>query len=296
MKVKLYQIVSFLMLTIFILLSISSCSDKDSEVKLSPDRDVAETITGALAYNTCGVLSIFADACYFFNIGVTSKAIEQMLNNHKTGDTFYYNSSYNSTYGFWTLNVNKGFDDPSTVYNSLFQYQYKIQFRDAQDNPQQYYITDSDTARTVYFDVKSGYGKFYTNKLINHTDTLNCEFTITNAHTPNLVVNGSYHRAAVDSISGWYRKRISTNTIDLVISETAVPRDSVNYFYKYITGNVHGSYHANVVFTEGSPYSETNVNRVISSSNPIYINNGKATIKLGGKAYRADVFYGELEN
>jgi hypothetical protein len=276
---------AILLISILLLLSLglSSCKEKVKDITLTPDRDAAETTGGALAIGTGGAIDQISDLCEFLSVDATKAKSDRWVS---------MNKSYDSLSGYWTIHLERLRGLEGVIPFAHTHRLYTMQYLNANGDFQKYYKTGVDTARTVHFNVKRGWGVHQTRRISQQLDSLAAEWTVTDAHLPNVTINGTYYRAAVDTISGFNRLRTSNHQLNLNFSDVVVPRGSQPNLYAAISGHVTGSFHAVVTFLSGSAYSETTIDRTID----VTMGGGRGNLTIGNKAYVTDLYTGEVLN
>lgn len=280
----------FLLVTFTIsLLFVTGC-EKANPDKLTADRDAAETTAGAIGLNTGGALDQISDLCDFLVPDLT-----QALDKHFPKTYFILNKAYNVGTGTWTIHIERERGIAGDTPYAYINRDYTLQFLNAGGFPQQLYVTGIDTARTVHFNVTQGSGTHRTRRISQQLDSLYAAWTITEAHLPIVTINGVYARAAVDTISGWDKLRTSNHKLQLTFSDITAPRGgqpAYPYFYQAVSGNIYGTFDADITFLSGSAYSEANVHRAIN----ITLGEGKGIIETGISTFKAGLASGELVN
>jgi hypothetical protein len=264
-------------------LFISACEEKKDK-PLVPDRDVAESLAGALAVNPGGLMDQIIDLCEFL-------IPERNAMPGPDGSRYVtMNKTYNESTQLWTITFEKVRGEEGIPGYAHIRRTYLLQYRDVADNPQKFYVTETDTARTVVFRAIHGEGNFQTRRINSELDSLSCNWLVTNANEEYVSITGEFYRAAEDTISGWNKLRLSENAILLSLNDFQVLRSVSANAYQYSSGAISGSLSAEITFLEGSPYSETSLSRVFQ----VDIINGRGEINLGNYNFTADLAAGEL--
>jgi hypothetical protein len=261
---------------------------EETEFELTPDRDVAETLAGSIAMSTGGALDQLSDLCDLLYTPSTEALEGKYPKTH-----YFMNKTFNSINGTWTIHLERERGNPGETPYAVMTRDYTLQYLDSAGIPQQYYITTDDTARTVNFSIKGGTGQHVTRRISQQLNAISGSWTVTNAHLPLVTINGSYTRAAVDTITGWNRTRISDHTLNLTFTDIVAPRgyqSAYPYFYQAVSGNMSGTFDADITFIQGDAYNETSVHRSFS----IDFGNGSGDIQIGSEHYRANLYSGEI--
>jgi hypothetical protein len=284
MTVKRNPAIFCLIASLVFLIFTTACSDTTNEKALTPDRDLAETLASALAVNTGGLLDQMADLNEFL-----TPTANKMPDG---GDSRYItmNKTYNEATQEWTITYEKVRGVQGEAGYAHIYRNYILKYMNTDGNPQKFYVTGADTARTVRFKVMRGHGDHATRRIHNRLDSLHCDWTISNAHLQYVQLSGFAYRAGEDTISGWNKLRRSNHYMTLNFSDFQVRRAQHMNAYQYHNGSVTGTCNAEVTFINGSPYSETTISRPVN----IIIGSGRGDITLGDKQFTADLAAGEL--
>lgn len=288
MNAKRYLTISCLIFSLFLFIVFTACADKDSDEILTPDRDAGETIAGAMALSTGGVVDQLADLCEFL-VDDTTKVAEVIMRNYNTRD-YQMHKTYNAALGQWNITVERTRGIIGVIPFAHTYRNYILKYLDADGNPQKYYVTATDTARTVNFRIMLGTGEFMTRRISHKLDSLSASLIVTNAHQEMVTINGDYYKAAMDTIRGWNRIRKSNHQLQLNFADVVAPRGPHALFYQAVSGHVTGTFDAVVTFISGNAYNETTIHRDID----IVFGNGRGDITVGTKHFTADLFAGEL--
>lgn len=291
MKQRFFLSVCMIMLIISSFFFLMACSEEKSEQKLVPDRDVAETLAGAISYNTGGAIDQISDLCEFLDVNDTTK-VEQVILKNFSPKSVSINRTYDSLNGFWTINVEKIRGDSLSAPFAHILRKYTLQFLNVNNIPQRNYVTAADTARTVLFSIKRGYGKHLTRRISQQLDSLSGAWTVTNAHLPEVTINGTYYRAATDTIRGFNRLRNSDHQLELNFNNIVAPRGVHPNIYQAVSGSLSGTFDAVITFISGTAYNETVIHRDFN----VIFGDGNGSIILGSKHYWANLYSGELQD
>jgi hypothetical protein len=270
-------------------LALTACAKDETNEVLTPDRDAAESIAGALAVGTAGVVDQVADLCGFLT---ENRQVDKYLQKKFPSRFYTMFKSYDNDLQEWTISIDKSRGD--SLYYPYYNVHrtYTLQYLNSDNEPQKYYVTDSDTAYSAIFKLTAASGIFLTRRISHQLDSLNCNWTVTNANLNDVTINGDYYRAAVDTISGWSRLRTSQNLLQLDLADVVAPRGSDPYLYQAVSGSISGSFDAFITFISGSAYSETTLHRDLD----ITLDDGTGHIYIGDNHFRADLSLGELTN
>ncbi|MFO7659587.1 MAG: hypothetical protein R6V77_01630 [Candidatus Cloacimonadaceae bacterium] len=287
MHAKTYQITFCLILSFVFMIVLFACAEKESE-SLTPDRDVGETIASTLGIQPGGVFDQISDLKDFL-VYDTTRVGKTFAENHSS-KYVTINKTYDNSMGLWNITIEKVRGSSDEVPFAHIERRYTLQYRNTEGYAQKYYVTGLDTARIVMFKLMQAEGQFKTRRIHHMLDSLDFNWSVTEAHKPQVLLNGYYYKAGMDTISGWSRVRTSDHTAALTISNLVIPRTTQYNFYQGITGIITGSLDTVVNFVSGTPYDETSIHRDVQ----IMIGSGRGDITIGTKHFQADLYTGEL--
>ncbi len=279
----------FLLPVLCLALALAACAENEEE-KLTPDRDCGEIIAGVLSINTCGLADHISDLAEFL-VDDTTK-VGAGFKDKYPGREYTMHKTYDQGSMTWTITIHKTRGDSLVLPYGRAHRVYTIKYFNALNEPQKYYVTDSDTARAASFKIAWGRGYHYTRRISDVIDSLSCNFTVTNAHRDVVTLNGYYYREGLDNISGWNKVRDADFAMEMTLQDFHAPRGYQPTLYQYLSGAVTGSIDAVVTFTSGTPYGETTLSRDFD----LTVGLGKGNLSIGDKDYTADLFLGELED
>ena len=249
---------------------------------LSASSDAAESVAGALGERSGGVMDYVGDIVALSSPLGLSKSTADFVDSRE--------ASYDEMTGTWTviLQRQRGTEDelPYGIWDRLFTYQ----FINEAGEPQMFFITQGDTARSIKFEILEGDGYFANERLSHDLTFIEASLTATDTHTDMVTVNGTYKRAAIDTITTERFTRISDHTLELNIVDLKGPKGSRRDLSQKVSGTVNGTFHADVTFDGERGYAEREINRTIE----IVIGSGEADIKVAGETFNSDVENGTL--
>ena len=275
----------------------TGCKNNDTATNApatTPDpqatQDAATSLGGSLAINNGGVLDQVADLLDTPTPGgILNKAINPDPNFISTA-TF----SYDSTTGWWTVNIDRTRSGSGPIWYTHFTRVYMHQFLKSNGQFQKKYIDNGDTAYTVNHKIVSGTGVFNNLWLAHKLTGLSCTWTGVNTNTPTVTINTSapYTRSAIDTIfgaAGGIRALDHTITVNFI--NVTGPRGTGLDWWLKTSGTLTGHYHATVTFEKGSTYKETTIDRDFT----VTLGGTKLVIVVGGVTYEADPNTGEIQ-
>ena len=261
----------------------NSVAPNTTQNDVSATSDAAEVTASAVGEENGGMVDQLGDALE----GASTDNFQGLA---KTTDGETMDAVYDPVAGMWTITINRERGDINGNYYAAIARVYHYQFLNQAGDPQQYWITNGDTARTIKFDIVSGSGRHITPRLSQQLNQLEGNFVVTQAHLRNLVINGTYARAAVDTVTTHRAVRTLDHSISLQITDLTGPRGKRFDLSRKISGTISGHVSAYATFQSGSGYGERNIERDFT----IVIGDGKANINIGGETFEGEVQTGEI--
>ena len=260
----------------------SSATDPNADLTVSATEDAAESMSSALGEDNGGVTDQIGD---FVEIS-TASGLDALS---KSSGYQTVDKSYDPGTGTWTLTLERERGNGGAVY-AFIRRVYEYQFRNAQGQPQEFYVTNGDTANSISFTIVEGIGRHKNLRLSQELTGLSGSFLATNTHTDLVTVNGNYQRSAVDTLTTRQAVRTLDHSIALTLTDVTAPRGNRRNFSQAVSGTISGTYNAFATFTRGEGYRERTVERVFT----IELGGGEATMEVAGNVYKANLQTGEL--
>ncbi|RPI02069.1 MAG: hypothetical protein EHM72_05080 [Calditrichaeota bacterium] len=284
------QFVLVFVLTIALLSLIFSGCSKDTSTSPTPstsitaNTDVAESVADAVGEQSGGVVDQMGD------VFMLAKSI-QLEKTTDDGFLDHREAIYDETTGTWTIVLQRERGVHGKAAYGYWNRTFTCQFLNIDGLPQKYYITHGDTARTINFNILAGDGYHKNVRLSHDLKELQGSFIATNVHTDWVTINGTYRRAAVDTLTTQNFTRISDHVLQLTITDLVGPRGSRNDLSQKISGTITGTFHAEIVFDGRRGYAESTVDKTIN----IVIDNGEAEIAFDGQRFMSNVQTGQIK-
>lgn len=278
-------------LAVFIL---AGCEKNDpvssNDESVMATEDAAESIASALGSDNGGAMDQLSDLAELAS--VTGMQGEAALG--KTGGTAEIDTTYDPVTGTWTAVISRERGNPNGIPYASFSRTYTYQFLNKDGQPQKYWRVRNgaqiDTAYTIKFNIVDGTGIHRTRRLSQELKDLSGAFTATGTNTALITINGTYTRAAADTITTRNAVRTHDHTLSLNFIDVKIPRGRRSDVANQVGGTITGNYTATVTFTRGDLYSEKNINRDFT----ITLGGGDARIKMRGLDYLCDLLRGEI--
>jgi hypothetical protein len=252
--------------------------------QVSANSDAAESIASAVGENTGGTIDQMGDLLSLASAeeytGLAKDVSDSGVESREV--------TYDPITGTWTVKLERERGTPGGSHYALIERTYTYQYLSLAGQPQQHWITEGDTARTILFNVIEAAGRHKTPRLSQALRSLDANLTATGCNTPLITINGSYSRAAVDTITTQKMVRTHDHELSLTMTDLQGPRGSRLNFAEKLSGTISGSYHALVTFTRGDAYSEKEIDRDFT----IDLSAGSGELHLAGLKRQIDLFWG----
>ena len=257
----------------------TGCDSTGNDPEGSITEDAAESVSVDLSTETAGLLAQFCDV--------------SLLASDEAFDTSVFDSfdhTYDPATGSWTLSFSRAVNSVSGLSSGRYMRAYTYQYLDASGAPQQYYISDGDTAQTITFKIHEGTGQIATPRLSQGLTAMSADWVVTNANQEVLTLNGSYDITTASTLTTAGAERVLTETKTYIVRDVTIPRASCFDLDDAVTGTIEGTYAGNVTFTRGMLYSEQSLTAEVF----IEFVDGIAFIALGDVTYESDLDTGGL--
>jgi len=151
--------------------------------------------------------------------------------------------------------------------------------------PQQFLVTEGDTAHSIRCTIVEGTGTLETPHLSAARTNIAGHFVATGVNTDDVTVNGTYSRSGAHTLT----TRNAVRTLDCALAVEVIdlvgPRGSRRDLAQKVSGIITGLYTATVTFERGALYRERDVERDVV----IVIEDGEALITVNGATYAGNV-------
>ncbi len=265
------------------------CSDDATSPNTNlanPNEDVAESVASSLGNDNGGAADQIDDL-----VALAKGNPQMMAKAAGAADGLIPAAlTYDQVTGTWTQDFVRERGSQSGAYYAYIARTYQWQFRKSDGTPQIGYVVGNDTANSISFTIVSGNGRHRTPRLSQALTELKGSLLANNTHTNTVTINGEYLRSAVDTIRTRNAVRTIDHTLRLNFDEIVINRLSADEAWEGMSGSINGVFVANVTFTAGEAYSETNITREID----ITVSNGEADILVNGARFRSRLQTGEL--
>ena len=271
------------------LLIFSGCTkentlEPDSRSAISANADAAESIASTVGEETGGLTDQVGDLFELTSSTGLAKSDDALYLDKKE-------ASYDSVTGVWTLILERERGQINGPNYALIKRTYTYQFLNKNGVPQKFYIVNGDTANTIKFNIVEAEGRHKTKRMSQELKDLQASFVATGTNTAMITVNGTYKRAASDTITTMRFKRTHDHQTELTIIDLKGPRGSRRNLSQKVSGTITGTYHAVITFDGPKGYSERTIDKTIN----IVIGEGESQINIGGQKYLGDLATGEMK-
>lgn len=270
----------------FVALAVSGCDNANPVVEagISSTEDAAVSIANALSLEGGGALDVIAAAA--------EVAVD--VQNAHGGDSddsgCVREGSYDETSFTWTHFIECERGRPDGLFYALFSRTATFQFLDG-DMPVQF----PENADAVNFDIVDGEGiriaPGFTHKLLD----IGADLHVADIHGELLTVNGTYDRAATDTLYTRNSERTLVYELSMTLFDLQAPPGDRHHWREAVSGTIEGTFHAVITFTRGDAYTETEITKTFT----IVFGDGDgdirdALITVDGRTFRANVETGQV--
>lgn len=251
------------------------------------NEDVAQSIAGLVCEKSGGILDQVGDVLVLGTVAgpnMLSKAVDfEGMCDHT--------ATYDPVTQTWTIEIHRGNGTPADSIYSEFERTYTLQILNKNGLPQQFWITEGDTAYSFDFDIISGTGLHVRPHFYHELKSISGGWLGTGVNTGMISINGTYHRAALDSLFGERGTRISDHGVDLSLNDVTGPRGSRRDLSQKVSGSITGLFTATVTILKENVTIIREIEREIN----IQLGNGQIVIQVGNEHFIVDPFTGGLK-
>jgi hypothetical protein len=258
---------------------------------MNATEDAAESIASAIGAENGGAVDQLGDVIELAGTtGIRAQA-DYLLGKYSDANAAAkIDTSYDPATGTWTLKLSRERGNPNGVPYAQISRTYTYQFLNKNGQPQKYWKVGADTAYSIKFNIVEGTGTHRTRHLSQQLKSLSGAFIATGVNTRIVTINGTYQRAAADTITTRNAVRTLDYTLSLTFTNVQGPVGARSELARKLTGTISGAFDAVVTFQRGESYSEKTINRTFT----IELGDGNADINIRGLKFRGDLILGEL--
>lgn len=192
----------------------------------------------------------------------------------------------------WTVTIDCERGDPSGRFYAAFDRLSTYQFLDAGGAPQR----ERAGAAALNYDVLSGSSRFQSPRGTHALTSIGVDFSIDALDSDLVTVNGTYQRAATDTLRGPRGERTVAYTLGLAFDDVRGPKSRLRPWHAAVAGTIVGTLQSTITRTPtGGPTVVSEVDRTFTVTFPDDGSGERvAEIEIGRRRYRADVDTGEI--
>lgn len=276
-----------LIATVLVAMAFAGCDNATpivpgDDANISSTEDAAVSIANALSMEGGGALDVVASA---------AEVASDIQNAQGDRSGCVRERSYDEGTFTWTrfIECERGREDG--LFYALFSRTGTFQFLDG-DAPVQY----PAEADAVNFDIIDGEGIRRAPGFIHELLDIGADLHVADIHSELLTINGTYDRAATDTLYTRNAERTLAYELSMTLSDLQAPPGDRHLWRTAVSGTIEGVYHAVITFTRGDSYVE----REITKTFTIVFGDGDgdvrdALITMDGRTFRVDVETGQVQ-
>lgn len=199
-------------------------------------------------------------------------------------------TSYDEGAGLWTISISYERSNPTRGVSAGFTREYTVQFL-KNGVAQKYFVNGSDTATTISMVIAEGTGEYHSNRLRHHLVDISGNWTAQNVNGAAMTVNGTYNRAASDTLLTRNATRTFNYSLSLQFAGISIPTGDGDDISQFIAGGMSGNYEAEISITRGGETYEQSVSRPFAVAFAFE----RFTLDIDGSTFTVDAETGELE-
>ena len=268
---------------------LTGCSDDDpvspvqiSESEVDATLDAAESVATDVAEDNGGLMDQVSDLVGY------ATAADPGAKEFVPGEEI--ESIYDPATGQWTITIERERGEPDDLFYALFLRVYRLRYLNAEGVPQQFLVTDGDTARTMEFGILEGAGEHHTPRLDQSLTGLAGDLVATGLNTDLIVINGTYSRSAVNTLTTMPFIRTAEHSLEMSLLDVTAPADYHGDLSLAVSGVIAGTSVVDIT-TDGR---RGTFSRHVESAFTMDLADGSGRFLLGGRSFRALLNVGDL--
>ncbi|MFQ5571082.1 MAG: hypothetical protein ACE5G0_15490 [Rhodothermales bacterium] len=258
------------------------------EVDTNASEDVALSVLTLVSEDTGGLLDQVSDVFDLAAAGSIPAQTTALASKHADADSVV-ERTYDEATGTWTISIERERGTPDGPRYMRISRVYQVQFLNADGVPQQFFVTDADTAHSINFTIVEGSGSLETPHLSAERTNITGQWVATGVNTDQVTVNGTYGRSGAHTLTTHNAVRTLDYGLAVEVVDLVGPRGSRRHLAQKVSGTIHGTYEGKATFTRGNLYRERDISRTVT----IVIENGEATITVNGEPFGGNVQTGD---
>ncbi len=277
-----------LLSAVLLVFFLAGCDATDAnEADTGASADVARSVATLVSEETGGLLDQAGDVFELATAGdIDAQAAKLADANQIAG----VEKSYDDATGTWTISVDRFFESPDGLRQAQMTKLYEVQFLNVDGVPQQFFVTDEDTAHTIAFTIVEGSGSLQTPHLTAERTGITGAWVATGVNTDVVTVNGTYSRSGAHTLTTENAERTLDYDLAVEVVDLVGPKGSRRDLTQKLSGTITGTYDAFATFTRGDLYREREIARNVR----IEIDNGTLTITVNGEPFTGSAGTGTL--
>jgi hypothetical protein len=272
---------------VLLLLGSTGCDSVTDDQPVAGNEDVAESLAKLTAEDTGGLVQQAADVLELASVGDIQAQTATVAGKDQRD---VIERVYDVASGTWTISVSRERGDPEGDRYLTLDKVYEVQFLDANDDAQKFFVTNGDTARAISFVILEGEISLTTPRVTALRDNITGSWMATGVNTSTVTLNGTYSRSGGHTVTTLEAVRTLDYELALPVDELVGPKGSRRDLSQKISGTVSGQYDAVRTFERGDAYREREISREFT----ITIAEGEATIAVNGEVFQSNVRTGDL--
>ena len=250
----------------------SANPDDSLDADTNASEDVALSVSNLVSEDTGGLLDQMGDLFEMASVDGLEASAGKLAER-----------VYDETTGTWTVSFTREHGLPDSLPYATISRVYEVQFLNGDGAPQQFFVTEGDTAYSINFTIVEGSGTLETPNLSAARTDITGQFVATGANTDEVTVNGTYSRSGAHTLTTENAVRTLDYDLSVEVIDLVGPRGSRRDLSQKISGTTHGTYQAQATFERGDLYHERDINRAVT----ILIDDGETTITVNGETFAA---------
>jgi hypothetical protein len=269
----------------------ASTDTPDAATATADTEDAALSVAGALALDGGGLLEDAAAGAALAGAPVASFSPPDGHPGFPVRPGCRPTRAFDAATSVYTLTFDCSRTSEGGRFSASFSRVATVQFLDAAGEPQ----AERAGATALNYDVLSGTSAFVTPRASHHLLSLTADFAVTDLDEDLVTVNGTYARAATDTLSGARGQRTLTHELALTLDDVRGPRGVRENWHRAVSGAITGTYHAVHTATARDGTTTTReITRTIAITLPAG-GSETAEIAVDGRRFRADRRTGAVE-
>lgn len=261
----------------------------DASIDGDASADVAASVSTLISADTGGLIEQVGDVFDLATAGTISGQTATLAAKHAGADSLI-DRTYDETTGTWTLSFEREHISDDGLRTHTASRTYEVQFLDADGVPQQFFVTEGDTAHSITFAIVEGSGTLETPHLSATRSNITGAFTATGVNTDEVTVNGTYGRSGAHTLTTANAVRTLDYDLAVEVIDLVGPKGNRRDLSQKLSGTINGTYNGHATFERGDLYRERDIDRAVT----ITITDGEATITVNADTYAGNVQTGDV--